>query len=73
MVNKSNVEGGEEKQLGAAPINNTQVINCTYTGGTASHFTHNGKDYSLHPGETYSLPDIDFVQSLIGQKLLKRN
>jgi hypothetical protein len=43
----------------------------TYTGQHASLFDHKGKEYNLHPGETYELPaDCPHVQSLIGQKLL---
>lgn len=44
-----------------------KLINCDYKAHTPCHFTHDGKEYNLHQDETYSLPDCEFVQSLIAQ------
>lgn len=49
------------------------TITCLYLSYTPCYFSHEGKDYSLHNNEIYELPDIAFVQSLIGQgKLVKK-
>jgi hypothetical protein len=45
----------------------------TYTAATPCHFSIGTKDYSLHPGGTYSLPaDNGFIQSLAAQGLLQQ-
>jgi hypothetical protein len=48
-------------------------ITCVYLSYTPCHFSHDRKDYSLFNNETYELPNIPFVESLIGQgKLVKK-
>lgn len=46
-------------------------VTAKYTAFTPCNFTHNDKDYCLQQGETYTLPDCDFVQSLIAQGRLE--
>jgi hypothetical protein len=46
----------------------------TYTAATPCHFSIQTKDYSLHPGGTYTLPaDNGFIQSLVAQGLLQQS
>lgn len=50
-----------------------ETLSCVYLSYTPCYFSHDGKDYSLINNEQYELPDIPFIQSLIGQgKLVKK-
>lgn len=43
-----------------------------YNAPVPCHFTHNSKDYSFYPGESYELADnIDFVKTLVAQGKMK--
>lgn len=52
----------------------SKTIDCDYLSHTACHFTYDGVEYSLVKGVGYSLPDCDFVQSLVAQgRLIIKN
>lgn len=55
------------------PVQQPKTISCLYLSYTPCHFTFNGTDYLLYNNETYTLPDCDYVRSLIGQgKLVEK-
>jgi len=42
-----------------------------YNAPTPCHFTADGKDYSLYPGDQYDLPEtVEFVKTLVAQNKL---
>lgn len=73
-MDKNNSEEIKETDNSAdvaqTPVNDTKV-SAQYQAFNPCYFTYEGVDYHLHQGETYSLPDCDFVRSLIGQGILK--
>lgn len=49
------------------------TVTCVYLAITPCYFSHNGTEYYLNNNETYQLPNIAFIQSLIGQgRLVKK-
>lgn len=57
----------------SSPSAEVDTITCIYLANTPCYFSYNGIDYYLNKNETYQLPNIAFVQSLIGQgRLVKK-
>lgn len=51
-----------------------KTVKVVYLAFTPCSFTHEGTEYFLYNNETYELPDIDFVRSLIGQgRMVEKN
>lgn len=49
------------------------MVTCTYLPATSCHFDHDGKEYYLHHGLIYQLPDCTFIKTLIAQGRLVVN
>jgi hypothetical protein len=69
---KNQEQNAGSKGAETSEVKKEQTVTCLYLSYQSCHFTHKGKDFSLHNNETYELPDCKFVQSLIKQGRLTK-
>jgi hypothetical protein len=59
--------GKENTEAAKVEAPKAETVECTYNAYTPCHFTHGNKEYNLVQGESYSLPNSPFAQSLAEQ------